>query len=71
METQFIVFGVLALIGGLVLAWVTTRTVVRPVNALIHASQEIARGDLDHPDVSGGDGTEMASLRLWRGTCKV
>lgn len=56
LETEFIVFGVLALAGGLALAWVTTRTVVRPVRALIHASQEIARGDLGHPlDVSGGD----------------
>jgi signal transduction histidine kinase/HAMP domain-containing protein len=56
LQMQFILFGLLALIGGLALAWVTTRTVVRPVNALIHASQGIARGDLDHPlDVSGAD----------------
>jgi len=56
LQTKFIVFGVLALAGGLALAWATTRTVVRPVNALIHASQAIARGDLEHPlDVSGAD----------------
>ena len=51
---QFIALGFVALLGGLVLAWVTTRTVVRPVNALINASREIARGNLDHPlDTSG------------------
>ena len=51
---QFIALGFVALLGGLTLAWATTRTVVRPVNALINASQEIARGNLDHPlDTSG------------------
>lgn len=52
---QFSVLGFFALLGGLVLAWVTTRTVVRPINALINASREIARGNLDYPlDTSGG-----------------
>ncbi len=56
LERQFLLFGLLALAGGLVLAWLTTRTVVQPVNALIHASQEIARGDLEHPlDISDAD----------------
>lgn len=56
LQKEFIIFGVLALFGGLALAWATTRTVVQPVNALTHASQAIAHGDLDHPlDVSGGD----------------
>ena len=54
LQLQFALFGLLALAGGLLLAWATTRTVVRPVNALIHASQEIARGDLDHPLDRGG-----------------
>lgn len=61
LQTQFIAFGLLALAGGLVLAWITTRAVVRPVNALIDASQKIARGDLQHPlDVSSAD--EMGIL---------
>lgn len=56
LQTQFFGFGLLALLAGLVLAWLTTRAVVRPVNALIHASQAIARGDLNHPlDLSGSD----------------
>jgi signal transduction histidine kinase len=56
LQNQVIVFGVLALAAGLILAWVTTRAVVRPVNALIHASQSIASGDLDHPlDIAGED----------------
>ncbi len=53
---QFLLLGGLALLGGLVLVWATTNTIVHPVKRLIQASQEIARGDLDHPlDVSGGD----------------
>jgi nitrogen fixation/metabolism regulation signal transduction histidine kinase len=45
LQTRFLTFGLVALRGGLVLAWLTTRTVVRPVNALIEASQEIASGN--------------------------
>ncbi len=56
LETRFTAFGLGALLGGLALAWLTTRRVVGPVNALIHASQEIASGHLDHPlDISGAD----------------
>jgi signal transduction histidine kinase len=56
LQTRFFSFGLLALLAGLVLAWLTTRAVVRPVNALIHASQAIALGNLDHPlDLSGSD----------------
>lgn len=50
----FVVFGLIAVFGGLALAFITTRRVVRPVNALIRASNAITRGDLDHSlDVSG------------------
>jgi len=56
LQAQFIGFGGLALLAGLVLAWLTTRAVVRPVNALIDASQAIAQGDLGHPlDIAGSD----------------
>lgn len=56
LQTEVIAFGVLALFGGLALAWGTTRAVVHPVNALTHAAHAITQGDLDHPlDVSGGD----------------
>jgi nitrate/nitrite-specific signal transduction histidine kinase len=56
LQFQFLGFGLFALLGGLVLAWLTTRTVVRPINALTHASQEIAAGNLEQPlDVSGSD----------------
>jgi signal transduction histidine kinase len=56
LQNQLFGFGVLGLIGGLVLAWVTTRTIVRSINALTRASQEIASGNLDRPlDVSGAD----------------
>ncbi len=56
LQTRFTLFGLCAVLGGLALAWVTTRHVVRPVNALIHASQEIASGKLDHPlDIGAPD----------------
>jgi nitrate/nitrite-specific signal transduction histidine kinase len=54
LETQLWLFGGAVLAVGLALAWVTTRAVVRPVNALIDATQHIAAGQLDHPlDIAG------------------
>ena len=56
LQDQVIYFGLLALSAGLGLAWFTTRTVVKPVRALTHATESIAAGDLDHPlDISGQD----------------
>ncbi|MBI4674093.1 MAG: response regulator [Chloroflexi bacterium] len=55
-QTWFIGGGLFALLGGLVLAWITTRRVVHPVNALIHASQQIAHGDLDYQINISGEG---------------
>ena len=49
LQNQLLLFGAVVLLAGLVLAWITTRAVVRPVNALIDATQRIAAGDLDHP----------------------
>ncbi len=49
LQNQLLLFGMVVLLAGLVLAWVTTRAVVRPVNALIDATQRIAAGDLDQP----------------------
>jgi nitrate/nitrite-specific signal transduction histidine kinase len=56
LQDELLVFGGLVLLSGLVLAWLTTGAVVRPVNALIDATQQIARGDLDHPlDLAADD----------------
>jgi signal transduction histidine kinase len=56
LESQLLFFGAIVLLIGLVLARVTTRAVVRPVNALIDATQHIAAGNLDHPlDVAAED----------------
>jgi len=44
---QFISYALLALGCGLILAWLTTRPVVRPSNALIHASRQLTQGNLD------------------------
>lgn len=56
LENRLLIFGALVLLSGLILAWVTTRAVVRPVNVLIDATQQIAAGDLDHPlDIAAED----------------
>ncbi len=61
LQNQLVLFGALVLLAGLVLAWITTRAVVRPVNALIDATQQIAAGDLERPlDVAAED--EMGRL---------
>ena len=61
LEDRLLFFGAIVLLVGLVLAWVTTRAVVQPVNALIDATQHIAAGDLDLPlDVAAED--EMGRL---------
>jgi len=48
LEDRLLLFGAIVLLTGLVLARVTTRAVVRPVNALINETQQIAAGNLDH-----------------------
>ncbi len=49
LQRELLLSGLLALLAGLGLAWVTTRSVVQPVRTLMAASQRIARGDLDQP----------------------
>lgn len=48
---QFRIFGFAAamLAGGLILAYLASRSVIRPVQALIGATQRLAEGDLDTP----------------------
>ncbi|MEJ2600314.1 MAG: cache domain-containing protein [Anaerolineales bacterium] len=56
LKDRLLLFGTIVLLIGLLLAWVTTRAVVQPVNALIDATQHIAAGNLDHPlDVAAED----------------
>jgi signal transduction histidine kinase len=56
LKDRLLLFGAIVLLIGLLLAWVTTRAVVQPVNALIDATQHIAAGNLDHPlDVAAED----------------
>lgn len=56
LQTQLFVFGGAVLLVGLLLAWLTTRAVVTPVNALIDATQRIAAGQLDTAlDIGGED----------------
>ncbi len=56
LESTIFVFGGLALATTLVIVWLTTRSVVRPIRSLTLASQKITSGDLEHGIVAkGGD----------------
>jgi two-component system, OmpR family, phosphate regulon sensor histidine kinase PhoR len=55
-EGQTIVLGALSLLVALLLVWITTRSVARPVLALAAASRQIASGDLTTPVPVGGEG---------------
>ncbi len=62
-QTQIATFGGLTLIVALLLVWITTRSVARPIRALTAASRSIAAGDLSTPVPRGGEGEvrELAS----------
>lgn len=55
-QQQIILFGALSLGVALVLVWLTTRSVARPILALAAASRQIAAGDLSTPVPRGGEG---------------
>ncbi len=55
-QQQIMLFGGLALGPALLLVWLTTRNVARPIQALTVASRQIAAGDLSTPIPRGGEG---------------
>jgi two-component system phosphate regulon sensor histidine kinase PhoR len=55
-QQQIILFGALSLGLALVLVWLTTRSVARPILALAAASRQIAAGDLTTPVPREGEG---------------
>ena len=55
-ETETIALGGISLVVALVLVWLTTRSVARPVLALAAASRRIAGGDLGTPVPTDGEG---------------
>ncbi|HEY6203712.1 MAG TPA: ATP-binding protein [Candidatus Limnocylindria bacterium] len=55
-QQQIILFGTLSLGLALVLVWLTTRSVARPILALAAASRQIAAGDLSTPVPRDGEG---------------
>ncbi len=58
---QFIVIGIVGFFGALLVAWFTTRRVVRPTLELVSATERMAAGDLASPvDVKAQD--EIAGL---------
>ncbi len=53
---QIIFLGVLSVIGAVTLVWLTTRSVIAPVQDLTKAAQRIASGDLETPvQIKRGD----------------
>ena len=55
-QQQLVLFGGLTLALALLLVWVTTRSVARPIRALTAASRSIAAGDLGTPIPHEGEG---------------
>lgn len=55
-QQQLVLFGGLSLALALLLVWLTTRSVARPILALAAASRKIADGDLATPVPRGGEG---------------
>ncbi|MCX7839488.1 MAG: GAF domain-containing protein [Anaerolineae bacterium] len=49
LQGQIVFIGVLSVIGAVVLVWLTTRSVIAPVQNLTRAAQRIAHGDLETP----------------------
>lgn len=49
LQGQIVLIGVLSVIGAVVLVWLTTRSVIAPVQNLTRAAQRIAHGDLETP----------------------
>jgi len=55
-QQQLVQFGALTLALALLLVWLTTRSVARPIRALTAASRSIAAGDLSTPIPHDGEG---------------
>lgn len=49
LQGQIVMIGVLSVLGAVVLVWLTTRSVIAPVQDLTTAAKRIARGDLETP----------------------
>lgn len=65
LQGQIVLIGVLSVMGAVVLVWLTTRSVISPVQDLTRAAERIAGGDLETPiRVTRGDeiGTLANSL---------
>lgn len=74
LQGRIVFLGVIAVIGAMVLVWLTTRGVIAPVQGLTAAAQRIASGDLDTPiPVKGRDeiGTLARTLDDMRSRLRV
>ncbi|MEW5718430.1 MAG: GAF domain-containing protein [Chloroflexota bacterium] len=56
LQGQIVLVGVMSVLGAAVLVWLTTRSVIAPVQDLTVAAKRIARGDLETPvQIQRGD----------------
>ena len=62
LERNLLQFGAIAFLITLVVAWLLTRSVVRPIHTLIAACQRIAAGDLAQPIPRARGGGEVSAL---------
>ncbi|MBI5650333.1 MAG: HAMP domain-containing protein [Chloroflexi bacterium] len=62
LERNLLQFGAIAFLITLVVAWLLTRSVVRPIHTLIAACQRIAAGDLSRPIPRARGGGEVSVL---------
>ncbi len=61
LQGRIVLFGVIAVMGAVILVWLTTRSVIAPVQDLTGAAQRIADGDLDTP-IALRRGDEIGAL---------
>jgi signal transduction histidine kinase/HAMP domain-containing protein len=70
LQGRVVLFGVIAVMGAVILVWLTTRYVIVPVQELKAAAERIARGDLKTPiNVRRGDeiGALAETFEMMRG----
>jgi signal transduction histidine kinase/HAMP domain-containing protein len=61
LQGQIVLIGVLSVLGAVVLVWLTTRSVIAPIQDLTRAAKRIARGDLETP-IQHKRGDEIGAL---------
>ncbi|MBM3127373.1 MAG: HAMP domain-containing protein [Chloroflexi bacterium] len=61
LQGQIVAIGVLSVLGAMMLVWLTTRSMIAPIQNLTRAAKRIARGDLETP-IQRTRGDEIGAL---------